>query len=364
MVAGYDPAPARRLLFVHSMLLELVDAKAWKPISTIAAACIADPYLHSIAAYYVGCGKLVAGDYDGAFACFQEFKSVVLSRHREFPIATDEDFNLVVRQALLIEPPEHVRELMAAQAGASPTAPAVTAAGDWRDSAAEGPVFLCCCDSRYFRRFAPELSRSLAAVRPDATLHFHLAGPQDADLALARSLAAQHPTVTFNTTLEMTPLFTQPVYYTCNRFLVAPLLLQRYRRPLLMLDADSLLLDDLGAIIEAARDFDFACFNSGRVEPASVFQAGVMYFAASPGALKLLEILGRLVLAKLALPPMLSWMLDQAALYSAIRYAEKYAPEIAIGDLAAATGRKLTDFLGALGTREEKLELMHRAPGS
>jgi hypothetical protein len=361
LVTAHDATPVGQLAFLHVVLIELVGRKAWDTVTGIAAAFAAVAHLRAIAIYYAGCAAIARHDHDAAWACFEEFKAIVLPRHREFPLVSSGDFNLVFRQACLIEPPDRVDEI--ATALRSATAPAVSLVGEWR-TGSEGPVFLCCCDGRYFRRFAAELCQSLATVRPGATMHFHIAAPEDADLELARSLAARHVTLTLNITLETTPLFPHPVYYTCNRFLVAPMLLQRYGQPLLVLDADSVVLDDLHMIDGAVREMDFACFNTGRIEPASVFQATIMYFAASPGAMRLLDILGRLVLAKLAMPPALSWMLDQAALYSAIRYVEKHAPEITIGDLTAATGREMRSFIGAVGTMAEKGELMNRRAAS
>lgn len=355
-VTACDPSPAGRIALLQTVLLEFVAAQAWEAIAAVAAAFARDTHLRALAIYYVGVAKLAQNDPDAAWPCFQEFKAIVVPRHREFPLVANQAFNLIFRQACLIEPPESVAAIL----GAPPTeaSPTVEFLGEWRDGGAE-PVFLCCCDQRYFRRFAAELSRSVAVHRPNAVLHFHVSAPQEADIAWARELAAQHRSLFLNLTVERTPLFAHPVYYACNRFLVLPVLLERYGRAVVTLDADSVLLDDLHEIIDAARGSDFACFNTGRNEPSSVFQATIMYFAASPGTRRFLDILGRLVLAKLAMPPVLSWMLDQGALYSAIHYAGKYEPEITIVDLTAATGRAMRCFIGGLGTEDEKRDIMN-----
>ena len=355
-VTASDPSSAGRIALLQTVLLEFVAGQAWEAIATIATAFAKDMHLRALTIYYAGVAKLAQNDPDAAWPCFQEFKAIVVPRHREFPLVADKAFNLIFRQACLIEPPESVAAILAASAAG--VSPAIEPIGAWRDSGAE-PVFLCCCDRRYFRRFAAELGQSLAAHRPNAVLHFHVSAPQEADLAWARALAAQHSPLVLNLTVERTPLFPHPVYYACNRFLVLPQLLERYGRAVVSLDADSTLLGDLHEIVDAARGSDFACFDTGRNEPASVFQATIMYFAASPGTRRLLDILGRLVLAKLAMPPVLSWMLDQAALYSAVHYAKKYAPEIAVVDLTAATGRTMRSFIGGLGTEDEKRDIMN-----
>ncbi|HTZ77691.1 MAG TPA: hypothetical protein VMC10_07280 [Stellaceae bacterium] len=359
LIAAGGSAPEARLAFLQAVLLELVGRKAWDCLCRLPAVFAGDPHLRAVSVYYAGCAEIARRRHDAAWPHFEEFKGIVLPRHREFPLTSSKEFNLVFRQACLIEPPARVREIAASRVMSGLPPGAVTWVGDGHPGAT-GPVFLCCCDSRYFRRFAAELCRSLAAFRPGATVHFHIAAPEQGDLDFAQWLAARHGELALNLTLETAPLFRHPVYYTCNRFLVAPQLLQRYGRPLAILDADSVLLDDLGPILAASKDLDFACFDTGRIEPASVFQATILCFATSAGARRLLEILGRLVLEKLAMPPVLSWMLDQAALYSALRYAEIYEPEIAIGDLTRATGREMRSFIGAVGTMAEKGELMNR----
>ncbi|HEY3919432.1 MAG TPA: hypothetical protein VGL83_16710 [Stellaceae bacterium] len=355
-VIACEALPAGRIALLQTVLLELVAGRAWETISRIAEAFAGDAHLRALAIYYVGVAKLARHDDDAAWPCFQEFKAIVIPRHREFPLVADEHFNLIFRQACMVEPPDSVAEILAATK--APATPTVELVGEWRESGA-APVFLCCCDRRYFRRFGAELCQSLADHRPNAVLHFHIAGPQEADLEFARRLALRCPLSVLNVTVERTPLFSHPVYYACNRFLVLPQLLERYRRPIMSLDADSILLGGLHEIVEAAQGFDFACFNTGRNEPSSVFQATILYFAATPGARRLLDILGCLVLAKLGMPPVLSWMLDQGALYSAIHYAKKYAPEIAVIDLAAATGRDMRSFIGGLGTADEKRNIMN-----
>ena len=58
-----------------------------------------------------------------------------------------------------------------------------------------------------------------------------------------------------------------------------------YRKPVLIVDADSIILGDLREIADAALRFDFPRFETGRTEPASVFQATITHFANNENGL-------------------------------------------------------------------------------
>ena len=72
-----------------------------------------------------------------------------------------------------------------------------------------------------------------------------------------------------------------------------------------------------------------------------------------------LEPPAALILQKLDMPPTLSWMLDQAALYSVARYAERFVPPNRNRRLRAAlTGRSLRSFIGGRGNEDEEWQMM------
>lgn len=273
----------------------------------------------------------------------------MLSDHRNFPIATHEGYNLIWRQAALIEAPDAVAAIMAEPAppphpGISPMRPLSRTTSDL--------VLFCGCDGRYFARFAPELANSAAATRPDLPLHIHVVCPTDDTASLAETLMASHDRL--NVSCDPAPPWRHAEYFACDRFLVMPAIIAAYGAPVMALDADSVLKTDLRQVVEAACAFDFACFTTGRREPASAFQATLMYFAASPAALRFLDIVGRLVRRKLDLPPVLIWLLDQPSIFSAVHYLERYEPAVKVGDLRRLTGSGLRDHIAALGSEKEK----------
>jgi hypothetical protein len=356
VVSACQCGPDAQLDFYHTILLDLMKRGAWDTLLRHAANTPTGTRLHAVATYYAGCAELARGYHDRALRHFSAFRQIVLPQHKNFPLVTDPKFNLVFRQACLLEPPEIVAEIVdLPTTNFSRGRPSLERFGKWTPPL--GQVFLCCCDVAYFARFADELCQSMQRWRPDALLHFHIANLDEASFSIAADLAASHR-LAINFSFESGPSWRHNVYYACNRFLVAPAIMDWYQRSLLILDADSILLGDLREITDAAPRFDFACFETGRTEPASVFQATLTHFANNDRARHLLEILARLIILKLDMPSGLSWMLDQAALYSAIRYAERFVPAIAVGDFSAITGRGLRSFIGGLGSEDEKAKMM------
>lgn len=356
LVDACQGGPDSQLDFYHTILLDLMKRRSWPALLRHESKAPAGTRLKPVAAYYAGCAELASGHHDRALRHFDAFRQTVMQHHDKFPLLTSPTFNLIFRQACLIERPAVVAEIAALpESRFARGRPRLERFGDWTEPT--GPVFLCCCDGAYFRRFAEALCRSVERLRPDVLLHFHIANPDAASLALASELAAASGSAV-NISLERAPLWTHNVYYACNRFLVAPTIMDWYGKPLAILDADSVLLDDLRSITDVLPAYDFACFDTGRTEPASLYQATITHFADSERGRRFLEILARLIILKLDMPAALSWMLDQAALYSAVRYAERYAPEIAIGDLAKLTGRDLRSFIGGLGSEDEKWQMM------
>jgi hypothetical protein len=180
-------------------------------------------------------------------------------------------------------------------------------------------------------------------------------------LTLFDQLVSRHPNIRFGLSIEPEPLQRHKVYYACDRFLVLPWLLDLYDRPLVMLDADALALRDLSAVYrqlaEDAPEVDFACFDTGRTEPASIYQATMMYFSGSRNCRDFVGLVQRFIWNKLERPPEILWMLDQAALLSVILYKAEDGSGFTFRPLNEVTGAGMPDFVDSAGTEEEKREI-------
>jgi len=111
--------------------------------------------------------------------------------------------------------------------------------------------------------------------------------------------------------------------------------------------------------VDSAGDADFACFDTGRNEPASVYQASVMYFPKRLGTAAFLSMLQRFVSSKLDTPPFMSWMLDQAAMYSVLTLLARNQPSFRFVDFGKALGKGLGDVTRQLSTEAEKNAIMN-----
>ncbi len=106
-------------------------------------------------------------------------------------------------------------------------------------------VHLFACDANYFRIFAPALVASSMRRKGDVRLaiHAHIIDPDPESLELATRLKTEFG---LNYTTETSPssikqYTVRRAYFTCVRFLLAPILLREYECPLLITEADCLM---------------------------------------------------------------------------------------------------------------------------
>lgn len=120
--------------------------------------------------------------------------------------------------------------------------------GGWPDADDPRPVVFAACDEGYFYRFAQHLALSSAARSPGTRVHLHLYEPTpkclaDADelirrcggrLTISREGPARNP-------------FKRPMsfYFAAGRFAVASRMRKQIKAPILMVDADGLVANDL-----------------------------------------------------------------------------------------------------------------------
>lgn len=343
------------VVFAHNILKDLALRGQWTPVRRLAVSIPPQRREHALALYYSGCAEVTAGRHAAALEHFHRFQKSVLSRAAQFPLGNPE-FNLIFRQGVLVEPPPLVRGLPAMPL---PTPPALTFIGDHRD--AEAPFVLAhVLDARYFHRFAAELCAGHAAAGLPVPLHFHVAAADESMPAAMDALRRSHPGLNLGFSVEPRGQWDGPVYYTCARFMVATHLQDRYGCPVVTCDADILPVLPVDRMFAAAMEAgaDFACFETGRNEPASVYQASIMVFGTAPRGRALTADLARFCALKLAMPQALSWMLDQAAIYSLLTQRQAEDPAFRFCALDRALGMGLPEAVRQLSTDAEKLAIM------
>lgn len=328
-------------IYFHKTLMILMDKRAHEQVLALDAALAAGQVLSCVSAYFAGCVRLLRGDEDGAFTHFRIFKADVGRFAEWLPSANDSVFNIAYRQGTLIEDAEYFDQLDVAAKWLEVPEPT------WlRPAPPAGPagVVLAACDSRYLLRFADVMVPSFKTFGGDYRLHLHLVGSDP----VARAKLAEIGQGGVGVTVEDDDGSTDKAYYACSRFLVAERLMQVYKTSILPVDMDVVFTQPLAPLGEATRGVDFGCYRYDGYGPCSRYPAVLTYFAPSAAGAVALGKVNQLILAKRDTHHSYSWMLDQAALASAIRWVNRRAPEIRRACLQDLTGTYWTSFMASI----------------
>lgn len=307
--------------------------------------------LHAIGVYYVGCIRVVRRDAGAALAVFEYFRSIVANYLPHVPFGNDPNLNVLYRQGILVAAPAEVQRRLAV----APELPPALADFAMIDRARPERTLICACaDARYAERFARDL---LASVAPEDGLHLHVVDPVPATTSLLQELTASAGPGRFGASTSRDLHYGTATAYACARFFVLPLLLREYRRPIVTVDIDVRLSDRFPELGRVPIEFDFGCFESGRREPSSVYQAGVMIAPPTQPCIDFLSALGDFCLFGLKLSLSASWLLDQAALYSIKHYFAVTRPEFHFQIMNGPAGGGALDFIALVTSDEEKFEM-------
>lgn len=354
-----------QVIFFKDVCLRLRVKGEYRVLGQMNRALPENHIVAPLADYYAGVALIAEKRYVESLEYFRRFKLLILHNLEIYrPLLGNYGFRLLFRQGTLVEPLAFVAALDDGSYEVEERDPQVLV--PQRAAVGRSPVlFACCLNDLYFLRFADSLVSSLAESCGEVDLHFHVAGKQKDCRPHFETLEQRYPKVAFGLSLEPEPLACHAPYYAVDRFMVMPQLAELYDRDIMMLDADSLVLRDLTALhrrltSETPRP-DFACFDTGRTEPASVYQATLMYFANSPGCRSFVRLLRRFYFSKLHQPPEVSWLLDQAGLFSVALYLEQTGgKDFVFRRLDELTGEGLDGYVDSAGTEEEK-EVLYKA---
>jgi hypothetical protein len=189
-------------------------------------------------------------------------------------------------------------------------------------------VYFVSFDPSYVKLFAAPVAGSVEANAGARTgLHFHLINPDRDAFAIARSLmdsvripvAISHETVS----LCRMPVDSRKTYYASSRFVLLPEILDLYDRPILLADADQLVVRGLSDLVSATADFDAALLFSAEevINFFGLFSASAMLIRpTSHGGALAAQMRRYLIDQMIRLGDELPWHLDQVAIaVSALR---------------------------------------------
>ncbi len=189
------------------------------------------------------------------------------------------------------------------------------------EAAGAEAIYFVGCDSRYFLLFGEALANSLARrAGARLALHLHLVNPDLAAEELLQRLRATPslPILCSREQVDRSAFGERQwrTYLSCARYLVLPELLDRYARPMLVADADQLVVGDLRGVLRevAAHDVGVLRNDWQIANILCLVSASILAVNATPGGRRFARTLCDAVVGRMADPVGLSWHLDQAGL--------------------------------------------------
>ncbi|MBF0325555.1 MAG: hypothetical protein HQL42_10830 [Alphaproteobacteria bacterium] len=329
-------SPTMAASVLSQILWYVLESECHGPLLAAAEIVPPDHPAAILVSYYAGCADMMTGAVDRALARFDWFADHVHLFAAHIDFFTDPRLNLVFRQARLVRGPAEVERRARIAVGPLQFR--------WHreiQPVGTAPILLSCMDTVYFLAFAETFAELNLAANPTSSVVFHLIGPTPEALSLLEHLATRWPG-RVGGTVEDAPVIPKVTYYACARFYVVPHLLRRYHRPVVSLDAEVCAELHANRLATLCAATDFACFGTGRKEPASVWQATVMWWDDTPACHRFLDLLQHYCWPELSLPAHTNWMLDQAALLSCLHYAERTGA-LTFADLAVVTKKPLNE---------------------
>ena len=344
------------VVFLKDVFLLLAGRKAHDAILEAAAQAPAAELFSVIPVYFAACVLLARREFDQGFALLAAFRTRCLANLPALPTGDGDGFMVLFRHALLVndpgydETPWYGEALAANRARLGELCWAV--ADDVPDPR---PVLAVSCDQRYAERFLPRFLASVERLCAGRLVHLHLIDPEPEPPA-PPALAGNRLAVTWERSGDLKC----GAWYASARFVRMAALLEHYRRPVVMFDADVALRHPVETLERAMDGADFGCFRMDRLDPGSVYQASVTAFRPTPAGLELARLTGDLILSKMSIRRPLLWLIDQASLYSAITM---MGERLRVADFRARLGLEITGYVEWCPATDEKLRLLKQASG-
>ena len=132
---------------------------------------------------------------------------------------------------------------------------------NWKQDPVEGDVLMLVgCDEVYFAAFAHDLVASAAEHDMSADLHFHIYNPTGFTDKHFAALQTAFPNINLSYSTESFHIRDIRAAYTCIRYWRMPQFLDRWGRPILLVDADCSFKGDLAGHIDRGAHLGFRRF--------------------------------------------------------------------------------------------------------
>ena len=207
---------------------------------------------------------------------------------------------------------------------------AIDIAGSWPDADDPRPLLFAACDGRYFERFAKYLAISAMVRSPGTRVHLHIYEPGSARFASAEALTGRWPG---RLTISHEPADRNPFgtpskfYFAAGRFPIAARLRETTSAPIMMVDADGLVVRDLSPGFA-----DFAHSTAGfvrqfeSVAPYRQILASAIYLGTDEDARDFFTRLGDAI--QLSLQDRGRYHVDQIGIHYALEWRRAHGREV------------------------------------
>ncbi|MHA1598874.1 MAG: hypothetical protein ACTSV1_09145 [Alphaproteobacteria bacterium] len=336
-----DSTQSSRVL--HDLMMRSILANQWNFIEGLFEAAADDaPLANAIASFWMGCLAHLRNhmqDIDDLF------KQAYLQVRACADLPMDESF----RESALAGRNISLQEFWdIAQQDKMPVANSTdVACPEGGVSNDHDFVFFMSSDGVYFDAYGEDALKAIAAAGDSYACHLHLIGADDAVLERARKLAERTPGVILSITSEPVPdrdvATNLHTYYACNRFVQAAHVMKHHDKDVLIIDIDDFVKDNIGDLVGAAEDHDVCFFQNVSPSPMVVCSAAAVYVANNPRGRLFLRSMSSYISKRLAEGG--RWMLDQAALYCALKLLGQAKNSVRFGNFSDLLSSGLRDYL-------------------
>lgn len=175
----------------------------------------------------------------------------------------------------------------------------------------DGAMVFTAANGIFFDHFFPAFAKSLRHVDKTAVLHAHVINPTLGSQEIMEEMRHDK-----NIRFSRETADRERSYFACNRFLTLPTLLERYGRPIIVSDIDTLFTASPAPLLKAAnQDVCFGYFKKPGPAPSLLYHAQLLVFRPTIVCQVFLDTLTRFIRAKLAEHDV--WLIDQTALLRA-----------------------------------------------
>lgn len=257
----------------NSVLAGVLNEGGWCDLLVLIEMVPRESPWHILCLYYAGCAAMMLDQRPSALEFFRRFRTTVRYYAEHIAFFEDASLNVALRQGRLVADADEVRRRLAEPV----PAPAITWLHDL--PAPSDAVVFVACNGLYANLVAEDFVREVDGVRGRYGLHLHVIDPDDQSLAVIDRILTASRNVAITT--ETQPFARTKTYFSCSRLFVMEQILRHHDRPIVALDIDIALELPIESLLQASDGADFACFTTGRNEPASTYQASIMVWRNS-----------------------------------------------------------------------------------